>query len=59
LLLYLIPHYIQEGKSYLTVALGCTGGRHRSVALAEIIKRAIKKKGYSAKVVHRDLDKNA
>jgi UPF0042 nucleotide-binding protein len=57
LLLYLIPHYIQEGKSYLTVALGCTGGRHRSVALAEIIKRAVKKKGYSAKVVHRDLDK--
>ena len=57
LLLYLIPHYIQEGKSYLTVALGCTGGRHRSVALAEVIRRAIKKKGYSAKVVHRDLDK--
>jgi RNase adapter protein RapZ len=57
LLLYLIPHYIKEGKSYLTVALGCTGGRHRSVALAEIIKRAVKKKGYSAKVVHRDLDK--
>jgi len=59
LLLYLIPHYIQEGKSYLTVALGCTGGRHRSVALAEVIRRAIKKKGYSAKVVHRDLDKTA
>ncbi|HXN70947.1 MAG TPA: RNase adapter RapZ [Candidatus Acidoferrales bacterium] len=59
LLLYLIPHYIQEGKSYLTVALGCTGGRHRSVALAETIKRAVKKKGYSAKVVHRDLDKTA
>jgi RNase adapter protein RapZ len=57
LLLYLIPHYIQEGKSYLTVALGCTGGRHRSVALAEVIRRALKKKGYSAKVVHRDLDK--
>jgi UPF0042 nucleotide-binding protein len=59
LLLYLIPHYIQEGKSYLTVALGCTGGRHRSVALAEVISRAVKKKGYSAKVVHRDLDKTA
>jgi RNase adapter protein RapZ len=59
LLLYLIPHYIKEGKSYLTVALGCTGGRHRSVALAEVIKRAVKKKGYSAKVVHRDLDKTA
>jgi UPF0042 nucleotide-binding protein len=57
LLLYLIPHYIQEGKSYLTVALGCTGGRHRSVAMAEVISRAIKKKGYSSKVVHRDLDK--
>lgn len=59
LLLYLIPHYIQEGKSYLTVALGCTGGRHRSVAMAEVISRAIKKKGYSSKVVHRDLDKTA
>jgi UPF0042 nucleotide-binding protein len=59
LLLYLIPHYIQEGKSYLTVALGCTGGRHRSVAMAEVISRAIKKKGYSSKVVHRDLDKTS
>jgi RNase adapter protein RapZ len=57
LLLYLIPHYIREGKSYLTVALGCTGGRHRSVMLAEDIRRAIARKGYSAKVVHRDLEK--
>jgi UPF0042 nucleotide-binding protein len=57
LLGYLIPHYIREGKSYLTVALGCTGGRHRSVALAEVIRRALKRKGYSAKVVHRDLEK--
>ena len=57
LLLYLIPHYISEGKSYLTVALGCTGGRHRSVALAEVIRRDLKHKGYSAKVVHRDIDK--
>jgi RNase adapter protein RapZ len=59
LLLYLIPHYIREGKSYLTVAVGCTGGRHRSVALAEVLRRAIQKKGYAAKVVHRDLDKSA
>lgn len=58
LLAYLIPHYIREGKSYLTVALGCTGGRHRSVALAEVIRRALQKKGYSTKVVHRDLDKS-
>jgi len=58
LLLYLIPHYIQEGKSYLTVALGCTGGRHRSVALAEVIRRTLQRKGYAAKVIHRDLDKS-
>ncbi len=57
LLAYLIPHYIREGKSYLTIALGCTGGRHRSVMLAEVIRRALRRKGYSTKVVHRDLDK--
>ncbi len=57
LLGYLIPHYIREGKSYLTIALGCTGGRHRSVALAEVIRRSLQHKGYSAKVVHRDLEK--
>jgi UPF0042 nucleotide-binding protein len=59
LLAYLIPHYIREGKSYLTVALGCTGGRHRSVALAEVIRRNLQKRRYSTKVVHRDLDKTA
>jgi UPF0042 nucleotide-binding protein len=58
LLFYLIPHYIREGKSYLTVALGCTGGRHRSVTLAEVIRRSLERKGYSAKAVHRDLDKS-
>ena len=57
LLSYLIPLYIREGKSYLTVALGCTGGRHRSVALADVIRRYLEKKKYSAKVVHRDIDK--
>jgi len=59
LLGYLIPHYIREGKSYLTVAVGCTGGRHRSVALAEVIRRSLQRKGYASKVVHRDLDKSA
>ena len=59
LLGYLIPHYVREGKSYLTVALGCTGGRHRSVAIAQVIRRSLQKKGYAAKVVHRDLDKSA
>ena len=57
LLTYLIPHYIQEGKSYLTVAFGCTGGRHRSVMLAEAVGKALHKRGYDAKVVHRDVDK--
>jgi UPF0042 nucleotide-binding protein len=59
LLGYLIPHYIREGKSYLTIAVGCTGGRHRSVALAEAIRRDLGRKGYAAKAVHRDLDKSA
>jgi RNase adapter protein RapZ len=59
LLGYLIPHYIREGKSYLTVALGCTGGRHRSVALAEVIRHSLQRKGYATKVVHRDLEKSA
>ncbi len=39
LLLYLLPHYVREGKSYLTIAIGCTGGRHRSVALAERLRK--------------------
>ncbi len=58
LLSYLIPHYIREGKSYLTIAFGCTGGRHRSVTLAEQVRRAISRKGYAAKAVHRDLEKS-
>ncbi len=58
LLGYLIPHYIREGKSYLTIALGCTGGRHRSVMLAEVIRKDLQRRGYAAKVVHRDLEKS-
>ena len=59
MLRYLIPHYVREGKSYLTVALGCTGGRHRSVALSERIRQDLQKFGYPTKVVHRDMDKIA
>jgi len=57
LLTYLIPHYIREGKSYLTIAFGCTGGRHRSVMMAEVIRRALGRHGYTAKAVHRDLNR--
>lgn len=59
LLAYLIPHYIREGKSYLTIAFGCTGGRHRSVAMAEWIRSALARRSYSVKVVHRDLERTA
>jgi len=57
LLAYLIPHYISEGKSYLTISFGCTGGKHRSVMLAEALQKTLKKLGYSTKVNHRDIDK--
>jgi len=57
LLTYLIPHYIREGKSYLTIAFGCTGGKHRSVVLAEAIEKSLGKRGFAAKVVHRDIEK--
>ncbi len=57
LLTYLIPHYIDEGKSYLTIAFGCTGGKHRSVMMAEWLKKALEKKGFATRVTHRDIDK--
>ncbi len=55
LLVFLIPHYIAEGKSYLTISLGCTGGKHRSVALGEIIGDYLKNLGYIVKIEHRDV----
>lgn len=54
LLIYLLPHYIHEGKSYLTIAFGCTGGQHRSVMIAEDVAERLKKAGYRIKIVHRD-----
>src|SRR5581483_8644239 len=57
LLIYLLPHYIHEGKSYLTIAFGCTGGQHRSVMIAEDVARRLKKAGYRVKVAHRDSPK--
>ena len=52
---FLLPHYIQEGKSYLTVAFGCTGGQHRSVFIAEEMKRRLEGVGYRVKTAHRDM----
>lgn len=57
LLVYLLPHYIREGKSYLTIAFGCTGGHHRSVMMAAEIKKRLAKAGYRVKETHRDLDR--
>jgi len=55
LLLYLLPQYVREGKSYLTIAIGCTGGRHRSVFLTEEVANALVREGYKAKISHRDI----
>ncbi len=55
LLLYLLPKYVDEGKSYLTVAFGCTGGQHRSVMMAEEMRKRLKKAGYQVKAIHRDI----
>jgi len=57
LLVYLLPHYIPEGKSYLTIAFGCTGGQHRSVMIAEEVGKHLRRAGYRVKIVHRDSPK--
>ena len=57
LLTMLVPAYAKEGKSYLTVAMGCTGGRHRSVALAEELARRLEAHGLTAAAFHRDVDR--
>jgi UPF0042 nucleotide-binding protein len=55
MLKFLLPHYIAEGKSYLTVAFGCTGGQHRSVFIAEEMKKRLEAAGYRVKTAHRDM----
>jgi UPF0042 nucleotide-binding protein len=53
----LLPAYVEEGKSYLTIALGCTGGRHRSVALVEEVAERLRLRGFAPRVTHRDIDR--
>ncbi|MGN1030482.1 MAG: RNase adapter RapZ [Butyricicoccaceae bacterium] len=54
---FLIPQYVQEGKAMLTIAIGCTGGRHRSVAIAEELRAYLTGKGYQPSITHRDSEK--
>lgn len=57
LLSFLVPRFDREGKSYLILAVGCTGGKHRSVVIATELSKAVQALGYSVKVSHRDLDR--
>ena len=53
----LMPAYVREGKSYFTIAFGCTGGHHRSVAIAEHVAQSLRGSGFDPTIVHRDIDK--
>ncbi len=57
LLEYLLPFYKKEGKSYLSIGIGCTGGKHRSVMVANELRKSLKKRGYDVSVNHRDMQK--
>lgn len=54
---YLMPHFIEEGKSYLNISVGCTGGKHRAVVLAEKLREHLKNKNHNIRVYHRDIYK--
>ncbi len=54
---FLLPHFVTEGKTYLTIAFGCTGGRHRSVMMAEEMARYLQRHGYPVRISHRDIEK--
>lgn len=57
LMAWSVPRYVAEGKAYLTVAIGCTGGRHRSVVVAETLRDFLQSRGYAVQVQHRDVEK--
>ncbi len=57
LLFFLLPKFVTEGKSYLTLSIGCTGGKHRSVAIADYLEKLLKEKGHMVRCKHRDMNK--
>jgi len=57
LLFFLLPKYVREGKSYLTISIGCTGGKHRSVAIADYLDKTLRDLGHQVRVKHRDINK--
>jgi UPF0042 nucleotide-binding protein len=54
---FLLPHYIEEGRRHIVICIGCTGGRHRSVAIAQALSDFLSEKGYPVDSIHRDIDK--
>jgi UPF0042 nucleotide-binding protein len=54
---YLLPRFLDEGKSYLTISIGCTGGKHRSIVIGEKLRNYLRKKKYDIKIYHRDIFK--
>jgi UPF0042 nucleotide-binding protein len=54
-LAYVLPRYVKEGKAYLAIAVGCTGGRHRSVMIAEALSSRLARSGYLVRTRHRDV----
>ena len=57
LIAFLLPHYVEEGKHTLIIAVGCTGGKHRSIAVARALTEAVKTMGHKAELINRDIDK--
>jgi len=57
LLTFLLPRFVREGKTYLTISVGCTGGKHRSVVIADYIESLVKEQGYEVRCKHRDIHK--